>query len=271
MTNGIDIANLLRSNAIDAVDTRALLRAALGVDNAYLAAHSGDVLTAEQEANFRALAARRAAGEPVAYLVGERAFYAHVFKVTPAVLIPRPESELLVELALQRNPRRVLDLGTGSGCIAISIALERAQTHVIAVDRSEAALQIARENAARLDARNVELRAGDWYGSVKNERFDLIVANPPYVACGDAHLAQGDLRFEPAAALASGADGLADIRIIVDGAHAHLAHSGRLLFEHGYDQAARCRDLLTHAGFAEVQSWRDLAGIERVSGGCASL
>lgn len=263
------IAELLREPPIAALDARVLLRTVLGVNDAYLIAHARDELSAEQAARFHALTARRAAGEPVAYIVGEREFFGHGFKVTPAVLIPRPETELLVELALALQPQRVLDLGTGSGCIAISIALLMPPALVTAVERSEAALAVARENAARLHARNVEFRQGNWYDALRGERFDLIVANPPYVAEGDAHLLQGDLPFEPSAALVSGDNGLADIRIIVSGARAHLQPGGSLLFEHGYDQAVRCRDLLRQAGFGDVQSWRDLAGIERVSGGRA--
>jgi release factor glutamine methyltransferase len=270
----IVIAALLQNSAIDVIDARVLLRATLGVNDAYLIAHARDAVGVQQEAQFRALAARRAAGEPVAYIVGEREFYGHVFKVTPAVLIPRPETELLVELALahaqQRATPRVLDLGTGSGCIAISIALACPAARVTALDQSTAALAVARENAARLEAHNVELRSGNWFDAVRNERYDMIVSNPPYVAADDAHLSHGDLRFEPASALAAGADGLADIRVIVGGARAHLAGGGWLLFEHGYDQAPRCRELLLQAGLREVQSWRDLAGIERVSGGYAA-
>jgi release factor glutamine methyltransferase len=180
-----------------------------------------------------------------------------------------------VELALEQLPpraaARVLDLGTGSGCVAISIALERGAARVTATDVSPAALDIARANALRLGADNVRFAHGAWFAAVRGETFDLIVSNPPYVAQGDAHLTQGDLRFEPAQALASGADGLADIRVIVASARAHLAPGGWLLFEHGYDQATRCRALLAQAGFTGVQSWRDLAGIERVSGGRTPL
>ncbi len=263
------IQALLHGSGLDAVDARVLLRAVLGVDDVYLIVHGNDTVSAQHEAQFRALAARRLAGEPVAYLVGEREFYGHVFKVTPAVLIPRPETELLVELALQHKPARVLDLGTGSGCIAISIALARPDARVTALDRSEAALAVARENVEKLNTRHVDLRIGNWFDAVPGETFEVIVANPPYVAQGDAHLAQGDLRFEPACALASGTDGLDDIRRIVAGARAHLTPGGWLLFEHGYDQAPRCRELLRQAGLVEVQSWRDLAGIERVSGASA--
>lgn len=265
----ISIAQALQSSGVAAIDARVLLRAALAVDDVYLIAHAGDALSEPHETRFRALLARRVAGEPVAYIVGEREFYGQVFRITPAVLIPRPETELLVELALQRDGGQVLDLGTGSGCVAISIALACAAAHIVAVDQSAAALEVAHDNAARLDARNVAFRASDWFDAVRGQRFDLIVSNPPYVAADDAHLAQGDLRFEPPLALAAGADGLDAIRAIVAGARAHLCAGGWLLFEHGYDQAPRCRALLTQAGFAAVQSWRDLAGIERVSGGRA--
>lgn len=260
------IAELARGSGIDAGDARVLLRAALGVDGAYLVAHGGDDVSAENEAKFRALAARRIAGEPIAYIVGEREFYGHLFKVTPAVLIPRPETELLVELALRRSPKRVLDLGTGSGCVAISIALASTGAQVTALDHSPPAIDIARENAAALNARNVGFQISNWYHAVRGERYDLIVSNPPYVAEWDAHLAQGDLRFEPVAALAARDGGFAAIQAIVSEACAHLVPGGWLLFEHGYDQAARSRELLTGAGFSDVQSWRDLAGIERVSG-----
>ena len=247
-----NVVKLLRGSGLDAVDARVLLRAVLGVDDVYLIAHDNDTVSAQHEAQFRALAARRLVGEPVAYLVGEREFYGHVFKVTPAVLIPRPETELLVDLALQHKPARVLDL----------------DARVTAIDRSQDALAVARENAQRLTARNVEVLLSNWFDAVAGEVFDVIVANPPYVAEGDAHLAQGDLRFEPLSALVAGAGGLDDIRRIVAGARVHLAPGGGLLFEHGYDQAARCREFLLQAGFGEAQSWRDLAGIERVSGGC---
>src|SRR5690349_8427973 len=154
----ISIVSLAKSVGIDAVDARGLLRSVLGVNDAYLIAHGDDAVSAQHEAQFRALAARRAAGEPVAYIIGEREFYGHVFKVTPAVLIPRPETELLVELALARQPKRLLDLGTGSGCVAISIALACPAAHIVATDQSQTALAVARENLARLNVRNVELR-----------------------------------------------------------------------------------------------------------------
>lgn len=259
---------------IAALDARVLLQAALRVSHAYLAAHSERVVAGEPLARYLALAARRAAGEPVAYLTGEREFFSLEFKVTPAVLIPRPETELLVELALERIPQdascRVLDLGCGSGCIAISIAKRRPQTRVTATDRSPDALEIAAENTRALGVHNIDFARGDWFGAVGGERFDIIVSNPPYIAEGDPHLRQGDLPFEPRQALIAGPDGLSCIREIVAQANSHLVSGGWLMFEHGYDQAERCRALLGAAGFAEVFSQRDLAGIERVSGGRAT-
>lgn len=274
------IADLLRTRNFAAGDARVLLRETLGVTDAYLIAHADDAVAAEPATRFAALAARRAAGEPVAYLVGEREFYGRVFTVSPAVLIPRPDTELLVALALERlplnAPRGVLDLGTGSGCIAISIALERSVVQVTATDQSTDALAVAQTNAARLRASNVTFKTGDWFkalintGDTRAEKFDVMVSNPPYIAEGDAHLTQGDLRFEPASALAAPANGYACIDVIIADARRHLAANGWLLLEHGYDQAAGCRERLRAAGFDAVQSWRDLAGIERVSGGVSS-
>jgi len=229
------------------------------------------VLNDAQLSRYTALFERRMNGEPIAYLLAAREFYGLDFKVTPATLIPRPETELLVELALQHIPQRgtfrVLDLGTGSGAIALSIAHARPDAGVVAVDASQDALAVARENAQRLNTGNVRLLCSDWFSALHGEHFDLIVANPPYVAANDAHLAQGDLRFEPRRALASGADGLDDIRRICAQAKAHLDPGGWLLFEHGYDQAEQVRTLLRHSGFTGVFSARDLSGIERVSGG----
>lgn len=253
------------------LEAQVLLGQVLGRSRAGLIAHGGDPLDPEQTAAFADLFERRWSGEPIAYILGEREFYSLNFKVTPAVLIPRPETELLVELALARIPAghscRVLDLGTGSGAVAISLALHRPQTEVVAVDRSAAALQVARENAQRLGAGNLRLIQSNWYSALAGDTFELIVSNPPYIAAADPHLAQGDLRFEPVAALASGADGLDDIRTIVRGAGVHLKPGGWLLFEHGYDQATACRQLLVQAGFEQAASAADLAGIERVSYG----
>ena len=266
------------------IEVQCLLQAVLQVNRAYLLTHPEQTLDAEQHAHYAALFERRLSGEPLAYILGEREFYGLNFRVTPATLIPRPDTELLVELVLARIPQpppqpspasgrgskfQVLDLGTGSGAIALSIAHARPDIEVTAVDASQEALDVARENARRLNLGNARLLRSDWFSALAGERFDLIVSNPPYIAEGDAHLAQGDLRFEPRDALASGADGLDDIRRIVAGAKEHLDAGGWLLFEHGYDQAGRVRELLGAAGYAEVFSARDLAGIERVSGGQA--
>lgn len=254
------------------VEARSLLRHALGVTPAWLAAHGRDALEEGAErARFEALLARRLGGEPVAYLTGGREFFGLHFAITTAVLIPRPETEILVEAALARipaeEPSRVLDLGTGSGCVAIAIARRLPRAEVTAVDASEGALAVARNNANRiLGPGRLRLLEGDWFAPVAGERFDLIVANPPYVAEGDPHLSRGDLRFEPRSALVSGRDGLDCIRRIVRQAPAHLTQGGWLLFEHGYHQAENSRNLLRGAGLQEVVSVRDLSGIERVSG-----
>lgn len=255
---------------IDALDAKVLLSFVTGRDAAHLIAHPEAPVGPEQRRAYDALVARRHAGEPVAYLTGEREFYGRPFKVNPAVLIPRPETELLVDLALARTPngadRRVLDLGTGSGCIAISIASERSHAVVYGVDQSVAALDLARENAAALGVGNILFQRSDWYSSLADERFDLIVSNPPYVSEGDPYLASGDLRFEPRSALEAGSGGLACIKQIIAGARSHLSGNGWILVEHGYDQAAAVRALLTASGFERVFSSRDLAGIERASG-----
>ncbi|HXU92122.1 MAG TPA: peptide chain release factor N(5)-glutamine methyltransferase [Gallionella sp.] len=251
------------------IEVQMLLQHVLGVSRSYLLAHPEQVLDEAKASAYRALLQRRLAGEPLAYILGEREFFGLDFRVTPATLIPRPDTELLVELALQRIPQggRVLDLGTGSGAIALSIAHSRPDAEVTAADFSNDALEVARDNALRLKIGNARFVQSDWFSALAGERFDLIVSNPPYIADADAHLSQGDLRFEPRTALASGPDGLDDIRRIVADAKAHLTAGGWLMFEHGYDQAERVRDLLAAAGFAEVFSACDLAGIERVSGG----
>ena len=271
MNHTIAQALAAAQRALDGIDARALLRHALGVSDAHLIAHPAQALTDAQSELFSALVARRSAGEPVAYITGHGEFFSFELKVTPAVLIPRPETEGLVEFVLERiasdGACRVLDLGTGNGCIAISIAKHRLHARVIAVDNSAAALAVARDNAQRHAVANLELLESDWFGALAGQPFDAIVANPPYVAAGDPHLRQGDLRFEPAAALVAGADGLDCIRLIVASAPQYLNHGGWLAFEHGHDQAARCRELLVQAGFSDVFSRSDLAGIERVSAG----
>jgi release factor glutamine methyltransferase len=266
------------------IEVQCLLQAVLQVNRAWLLTHPEQPLNADQHARYMALLERRLGGEPIAYLLASREFYGLTFKVSPATLIPRPETELLVELALQRIPQippspqpspasgrgskfRVLDLGTGSGAIALSIAHARPNAEVVAVDASAAALEVAQFNTQRLALGNVRLLRSDWFSALHGERFDMIVSNPPYIAADDAHLAQGDVRFEPSSALVSGTDGLDDIRRICAQAKAHLNVDGWLLFEHGYDQAMQVRAMLQQAGFKDIFSARDLSGIERVSGG----
>lgn len=255
---------------LPASEARLLLGHVLGRPPAWLIAHDDEVLDEDALLGFASLAARRAGGEPVAYLVGQREFFGREFEVSPAVLIPRPETELLVEIALARvgadGAAAILDLGTGSGCLAVTLALELPKARVTAVDASAAALAVARQNAERHGI-NVRLLQADWFGALAGERFDLIVANPPYIAAADPHLSAGDLRHEPQMALSSGADGLDAIRHIVADAPAHLASGGHLLLEHGYDQAAAVEELMEAAGLAGREQHRDLAGIVRVSGG----
>ena len=252
------------------IDARLLLCHVTGRVPSYLIAYPETALASDDAARFAALVARRVRGEPVAYLVGSREFYGRAFRVTPDVLIPRPETELVIEIAQAAfavPPQKVLDLGTGSGALAVTLAKLWPDASVLGVDCSPAALAIARDNAQRLGARAVFLQS-DWFSALDAAaRFDLVVANPPYVAATDPHLAQGDVRFEPSSALAAGADGLDDIRRIAAGVAACLAPGGCVLVEHGYDQAAAVRALLAKAGLARIRSWQDLAGIERVSGG----
>lgn len=254
------------------IEVQTLLQQALNVSRAWLLARPEYSLNDSERILYAESLQRRLRGEPIAYILGEREFFGLMFKVTPATLIPRPETELLVELALQRIPSpasgrgfRILDLGAGSGAIALSIAHARPDIEVLAVDASAEALDVARENAQRLDTKNAQFMQSDWYAELGTQCFDLIVSNPPYVVADDPHLRQGDLRFEPASALASGDDGLKDIRHIVACSRAHLHPEGWLLLEHGYDQAESVRELLRQAGFGEVFSARDLSGIERAS------
>jgi release factor glutamine methyltransferase len=256
------------------IEVQCLLQAVLQVNRAWLLGHPEQLLDSDQHVRYATLFNRRLNGEPIPYLLGEREFFGLTFRVTPATLIPRPETELLVELGLRRIPLkgkfRVVDLGTGCGVIALSIAHARPIAEVVAVDVSQAALDVARLNAQRLNLGNVRLLHSNWFSAMSGERFDIIVSNPPYVAADDTHLKQGDVRFEPPAALASGADGLEDIRSICATAKNHLNADGWLLLEHGYDQAAKVRALLHQGGFAHIFSARDLAGIERMSGGSYS-
>jgi release factor glutamine methyltransferase len=245
---------------VDDSDAALLLAHAVGQDRSWLFAHADDSVPADA-----------ASREPVAYLTGSKGFWSLDLEVTPATLIPRPETELLVEIALARIPvntgLRVLDLGTGSGAIALAIAKERPLAQVVATDASAAALGVARGNAARNGIVNCRFRAGDWFAPLVGERFDLITSNPPYIADGDAHLAQGDLRFEPAMALSCGPDGLEAIRAIIAHASEHLIAGGWLLLEHGCDQGDAVRNLLLDASFGDVDTVQDLERRDRVSVG----
>lgn len=254
------------------LEAEVLLLQVLQRPRAWLYAHADDELDAPSAAALDALLQRRERGEPVAYIVGRREFWSLDLAVSPATLIPRADTERLVELALQRLPQDrpvdVADLGTGSGAIALAIAHERPLARVLASDASAAALAVARDNAAEHEISTIEFVLGRWFAPLDARRFALIVSNPPYIAAADEHLHRGDLRFEPATALVAGADGLDDIREIVAGAAAHLLPGGWLLLEHGHDQAQAVRTLLERAGFAEIDSWQDLGGNDRVSGGC---
>ncbi|MBC8748990.1 MULTISPECIES: peptide chain release factor N(5)-glutamine methyltransferase [Paraburkholderia] len=268
---------LLRASPLPPLEARILLTHVLGWRRTQLITRGEEPLERASVERYRALEARRVVGEPVAQLVGAREFFGLEFEVTPQVLIPRPETELLVETvlaAIEHRPRpRVLDLGTGTGAIAVAIASMRPDAQVWALDRSTDALAVAARNGARLLSAKrpggaVAFLHSDWYGSLDAAlRFDAIVSNPPYIASGDPHLGEGDLRFEPRGALTDEADGLSAIRAIVAGAPERLADDGALWIEHGYDQAEAVRALLSARGFAGVRSERDLAGIARISGG----
>ncbi|MCC7487262.1 MAG: peptide chain release factor N(5)-glutamine methyltransferase [Burkholderiales bacterium] len=264
------IKDLLRRRALDALETRILLRAVLGMTDAQIAAAPERELSAPELERYGSFVRRRITGEPIAYLTGEREFYSLVFGITAAVLVPRPETELLVDLALARTQRpeapAVLDLATGSGCVAIAIAVNRPQARVTATDASAAALALARANAVRHGVA-VEFVRSDWFDELAGRSFHVIVANPPYVAQGDPHLARADVSFEPTSALVAGPTGYECLERIIARAPRHLAAGGWLIVEHGCDQAARVRGLLVQAGLAGVFTERDLAGLERVSGG----
>lgn len=252
-----------------------LLEHVLHVNRAWIIAHQEEQLTSAQQGAYTSLIDRRSQGQPVAYLMGEREFFGLRLKVTPATLIPRPDTETLVETALAHIPKQasaneqisVLDLGTGTGAIALAIASQRRDIRVVAIDASMGALAVARENAQNLQLPHVEVVHSHWFEALADQTFDVIVSNPPYIEEHDAHLQQGDLRFEPRSALASGPDGLDDIRHIVHAAPAHLRPHGWLLFEHGYHQASKVAALLAEAGFSNIQHALDLAGIQRVTFG----
>lgn len=251
------------------VEAHLLLQTTLKVNRAWLISHEHDALQACKHADFQALLTRRSTGEPMAYILGCREFYGLDLLVTPATLIPRPDTETLVEAALikiQSNARySALDLGTGTGAIALAIAKNRPLANVMAVDASEAALKIAKKNAQNLAIPNVQFVLSNWFDELTGEKFDAIVSNPPYIEQDDVHLTQGDLRFEPVSALASGVDGLNDIRRIIDNCLIYLKPQGWLMLEHGYNQAASVADLMAHAGLTNIETIKDLGGNNRVT------
>ena len=264
------IKAVMAQSALPRLEQQMLWEHVLGVSRAWLIAHDTDTLPPAAVAKYFALAQRRLNGEPMAYILGQREFMGHMFKVTPAVLIPRPETEFLVEQALALLPStsapRIVDLGTGSGAVAIAIALARPDAVVVATDYSHDALAVARENAHNLCA-DIEFFQGSWYDALKGQApFDMIVSNPPYIAEKDPHLYQGDVRFEPITALTAPQNGLADLRQIIQGAKAYLTPTGSIWLEHGWDQAAIVRNMLAEADFNQPTSISDLAGIPRITG-----
>jgi release factor glutamine methyltransferase len=265
------VSAALAMSGLVPTEAKLLLTHVLGRDRVWLALHRDARLDPTQAHAFDALVRRRIEGEPIAYLIGRREFFGLDLSITPDVLIPRPETEILVELACRSlapdREARVLDLGCGSGAVALAIAHERPRASVLGADVSPRATALARRNAERLGIANVAFVESDWFGSLPRERFDLVVANPPYIARDDPHLREGDLRFEPESALVSGTDGLDAARAIVATAPDFLGPEARLALEHGHDQASALRALLIGAGFRAVESLRDLAGIERVSSG----
>ena len=266
---GATIGSLLRESGLPRSEAELLLRSLLGRERVHLIAHAEEAIDSSSARSARDWFAQRRAGAPVSYITGWREFYGVALRVTPDVLIPRPETELLVELALERIPQgsaRVLELGTGSGAIAVALAKERPRLKIVATDISEAALAVARRNAREHGAA-IDFVRSDWFEALGPQGFDLIVSNPPYVAAGDAHLEQGDLRFEPRLALVGGEDGLDCIRKIASGARNQFRSGGWLLLEHGYDQKDRCVELLLELGYADVGDLQDLAGWPRVCAG----
>ncbi|NBA94945.1 peptide chain release factor N(5)-glutamine methyltransferase [Pseudomonas sp. R5(2019)] len=267
------IASLLRGAQLPdsptaRLDIELLLAAALGKSRSYLHTWPERIVTSEAAATFSDYLQRRRSGEPVAYILGQQGFWKLDLEVAPHTLIPRPETELLVETALQLlpiDPTRVLDLGTGTGAIALALACERPHWQVTAVDRVEDAVALAERNRQRLHLDNVTVRHSHWFDALAGERYQLIISNPPYIAAADPHLVAGDVRFEPASALVAGADGLDDLRTIIARAPAHLTPGGWLMLEHGYDQAAAVRELMAQHDFEQIESRIDLSGHERIT------
>ena len=264
-----ELAHNQQLNQVEGViEARLLLQHVLNVSRAWLISHEKDSLSGGQQAALDALIQRRLNGEPIAYILGFREFYGLLLKTTPATLIPRPDTETLVEAALAKIPQdenfNILDLGTGTGAVALAIASQRPQANVTGVDASKAALEVAIENTQSLNIKNVRLIQSDWFAELPNEKFDVIVSNPPYIAENNEHLTQGDLRFEPITALASGQDGLDDIRKIIQAAPQYLNSKGWLMLEHGYDQAEKVAELLKQQGFNQVSHAPDLSGTLRV-------
>lgn len=270
--NRTTVQEALRHSGLTALEARLLLSHVTGMSKEALLAHGLAELTETQSADYLALTTRRIQGEPIAYLLGEREFYGRPFKVTPDVLIPRPETEGLIDLALSQlgDKADVLDLGTGSGAIAVTLSCERPAWQIVATDNCRHALAVAKENNLRHGAR-VHFVESDWYKGLLADKFrhtfDLIVSNPPYIAADDQHLRQGDVAYEPKNALTDHANGLTALAIIIEGARQHLLSGGYLWVEHGYDQANQVRGLFHAAGFHHVRSVADLAGIERLTGG----
>ena len=253
------------------LEANLLLQYVLHVNRAWVITHDRDVLNADQQAEFQLLLKRRLDGEPIAYIVGFREFYGLQLKVSPVTLIPRPDTETLVDAALEKIPldkvSHILDLGTGTGAVALAIAKHRNNCEVTAVDQSSDALSVTLENAQSLKLNNLRLIESNWFSELQGEGFDLILSNPPYIAQDDEHLKQGDLRFEPISALASGVDGLDDIRKIVQDAPDYLKTNGWLMLEHGFDQAESVATLLKARGFNQIAHAKDIAGRLRVTFG----